>query len=134
MAHFHHDGTKTFSNDEAMSDSYGLYRPVVANAADLGAMAACKHGEAQWYRATLERRGFAAVDAVVRAAARGGNLVPLTAYPEPPPWVAAIDVLDSNGDIVQNYSVSTDAALAWWMTATEMRLTQTDCRICDPIF
>ena len=121
------------ANSPTADERAGLYQPVVASAAHLGAMSACEHGHAQVYRATLEREGFAAVAVIVSAAARMGNILPLTAYPTPPPWVAAIDILDMNGDIVQNYSVSTDAGWSWWKTTAEMRLTESDCPICEPI-
>ncbi|WP_415677816.1 hypothetical protein [Tsukamurella hominis] len=95
----------------------------------VGAFRWCPHGCGMNYRGKLEGQGLAAVSAVVDAAVRTGNIDVADGRPS----AATLDVLDGIGDIIGDYSIPTEQAWAWWVTAAELTLTATDCRTCDPV-
>lgn len=106
-----------------------MIRPVSPAAVTVGAFRCCPHGCGMNYRGKLEGDGPAAVSAIVTAAERTGNIDVADGRPS----AATLDVLDGTGDIIGDYSIPTEQAWTWWVTAAELTLTATDCRTCDPI-
>lgn len=102
-------------------------QPVKPSATTLGAFRCCPHDCGMAYRGKLEGEGPEAVTALVKAAARTGNIDTADGRPS----AGTLDVLDAEGDIIQDYSIPTEDA--WWAAAAELVLTATDCRTCDPI-
>lgn len=105
-----------------------MIRPVETSAVTLGAFRACPHGHGLAYRGTLEKPGSAAVAALVGAAVRTESISETDRHQS----TATLDVLDAEGNIVQDYSIPTEHAWNWWVPAAGLQLTASDCQICTP--
>jgi hypothetical protein len=97
----------------------------------LGALTICEHDLGTNYRPVMEWSGPRATRTVLAAAERAGMVHPATAAC-PRSHAAVLDLLDADGDIVDDRCIPTPEAWAWWCRAVEFRPSSSDCCRCSP--
>lgn len=98
----------------------------------VGVCLACEHNEAAIFTAVMEGYGPEVVARIVDAGLADGRLLLPAELPVPLQMYAVLDVLDADGDVVQDYAIPTPEAFEWWRTALELRPAASDCEECWP--
>lgn len=109
----------------------------------LGAFRGCTAHRAEHginYNAVTEAHGPGAVQAMIAAGDRAGQLCPATGYHgngeadngTGRDCYAVLDVLDVGGDLIADRCIPTRDAFGWWVRAIELRVAGSDCPVDTP--